>query len=317
MPYVAPKRINPGARVAIVAPASPIRTDELVAGLDVIRECGLEPVLGKNVRTLRSVDIHAAPLMDRVEELMWAFTEPGIEGIYTCLGGMGSGELLPYLDYGAIRQSRRPLIGLSDITALNNGILAGAGLISVNGQYPAIRIDEGSHFRHTDEESLRFATEFMMSPEPWEQKPFTINQFLPRTVSPGRAQGHIIGGNLDTFCTLIGSPFMPEVDGAILFIEDVHKDGEVIARLLIHCKLAGILDRVAGIVVGQFCDVPTKREAKVPSIDDVLAQYLSEGPPCVYGYSFSHGDWTIPVPIGAMCTMDADSGMVSFDFAMA
>src|SRR5690348_12124779 len=130
MPYVAPKRLNPGSRVAIVAPASPFRTDELVAGLDVVKECGLEPVLGKNVRTLNTVDIHAAPLMDRVEELMWAFTEPGIDGIFTCLGGMGSGELLPYLDYAAIRRSRRPLIGLSDITALNNGILAGAGLIS-------------------------------------------------------------------------------------------------------------------------------------------------------------------------------------------
>ena len=316
MPYVAPKRINPGARVAIVAPASPIRTDELVAGLDIIRECGLEPVLGKCVRTLNTVDIHAAPLMDRVEELMWAFTEPGIEGIYTCLGGMGSGELLPYLDYGAIRQSQRPLIGLSDITALNNGILAGAGLISINGQYPAIRVDEGAYLRNTDEESLRFATQFMMSPELWEQKPFTINQYLPRTVSPGKARGHVIGGNLDTFCTLIGSPFMPECEGAILFVEDVHKGGTEIARLLIHCKLAGVLDKVAGIVVGEFCDVPKCREPHEPSVDDVIHQYMSDGPPCLYGASFSHGPWTIPIPIGASCQIDADSGVVSFDFAM-
>jgi muramoyltetrapeptide carboxypeptidase len=317
MPYVAPRRINPGARVAIVAPASPIRTDELVAGLDIIKECGLEPVLGQCVRNLNTVDIHAAPLMDRVEEMMWAFTEPGIEGIYTCLGGMGSGELLPYLDYGVIRQSRRPLIGLSDITALNNGILAGAGLISINGQYPAIRVDEGDYFRHTDEESLRFATEFMMTDAVWGDAPFSVNQYLPRTVSPGKARGHIIGGNLDTYCTLLGSPFAPDPTGAILFIEDVHKDGEVIARLLIHCKLAGVLDKVAGIVVGEFCDVPKKRESKVPSIDDVLVEYLSDGPPCVYGYSFSHGPWTIPIPIGAMCSMDADTGEVAFDFAMA
>ena len=288
----------------------------MVPGLDVLKECGLEPVLGKNVKNLNTLDIHAAPLMDRVEELMWAFSAPGIEAIYTGLGGMGSGELLPYLDYEVIARSRRPLIGLSDITALNNGLLAGAGLISINGQYPAIRIDEGDFFRHTDEESLRFATEMMMSGDKWGETPFRVNQFLPRTVSPGKARGHVIGGNLDTFCTLIGSPFMPEVEGAILFIEDVHKDGEIIARLLIHCKLAGILDKVAGIVIGEFCDVPKKREAKVPSIDDVIVQYLSDGPPCTFGYSFSHGGWTIPIPIGAMCTMDADTGDVSFDFAM-
>jgi muramoyltetrapeptide carboxypeptidase len=314
--YLPPKRLHQGSRVAVVAPASPFQSEELVAGLDIIKECGLEPVLGPNVRGLHTLDIHAAPLMDRVEELMWAYTDPDIDGVITVTGGMGSGEVLPYLDYDKIRESRRVLLGISDITALNNGILAGAGLITVNGQYPSIRIDKGPEIRHTDSESLRFVLELMMSDKPWGNKPFSINQYLPRTVAPGKASGHVIGGNLDTFCTLLGTPFVPDVDGAILFIEDVHKDGESIARLLIHCKLAGIFDRVAGIVVGEFQEVPRKMEGKVPSLDDVIQQYLSEGPPCVYGFSFSHGPWTIPIPIGAQCTMDADRGEVSFGFTM-
>lgn len=289
----------------------------MTAGIDIIREMGLDVVLGPNVRNLRSSDIHAAPVMERVDELMWAFTDPDVEAVITVLGGLGSGELLPYLDFGAIRASRKPLLGLSDITALNNGLLAGAGLISINGQYPSIRIDQGPLFRRLDEDSLRLSLKMMMSDAPWADVPFQVNQYLPRTVSPGKAQGHIIGGNLDTFCTLMGTPFMPDIDGGILFIEDVHKAGEQVARLLIHCKLAGVFDRIAGIVIGEFVDIPKKEDPKEPAMDDVILQYLSDGPPCVYGYSFSHGGWTIPFPVGGDCVMDADTGEVSFNFQMA
>lgn len=314
--YLSPKQLHQGSRVAIVAPASPFQADELVAGLDVIKQCGLEPVLGPNVRHLRTDDVHAAPLMDRVKELMWAFTAPDIDAVICALGGYGSAETLPYLDFDRIRKSRRALLGLSDISALNNGLLAGAGLISINGQYPAIRLDKGEKIRQLDCESLEFVLKLMMSGDPWKDRPFAYNELLPRTVSPGKAQGHAVGCNLETFCCLLGTPFFPDVEDAILFIEDVRKDGEAIARQLSHLSLAGVFDKVAGIVVGEFAEVPLKTEAKVPSVDDVVSHYLSDGPPCVSGYSFSHGAWTIPIPVGAQCTMDADSGEVSFDFTM-
>lgn len=314
--YLPPKRLKPGSRVAIVAPASPFQTEELIAGLDIIKAAGLEPVLGPNVRNLKVSMTSAAPVLDKVEEMMWAFTDPGIDGVITVCGGIGSGALLPYLDFDAIRESRRVIIGLSDITALNNGLLTGAGLINVNGQYPSIRIDKGRRIREADSESMRFTLELMMSDQPWNERPFSINEYMPRTVSPGKASGHVIGGNLDTFCTLIGTPFAPDIEGAIFFIEDVHKDGEQIARLMLHCKLAGIFDKVAGVVVGEFVDAPKMTGDTVPSIESVIDQYLSDGPPCVYGYSFSHGPYTIPIPIGADCQMNADTGTISFKFTM-
>ena len=315
--YITPKRLRAGSRVAIIAPASPFKADELVAGLDIIKAAQLEPVLGPNVRNMRASDIHSAPDVDRAEELMWAFTDPDIDGIITVTGGLGSGATLPYLDFGRIRASRRVLLGLSDISALNNGILAGAGIISVNGQYPSIRLDKGERIREADSESMRFTLEMLMSSAEWLERPFDLNQFLPRTVSPGKATGHVVGGNLDTFCTLVGTPFMPEVEGAILFVEDVHKGGEEIARELLHLRLAGVLDQVAGIVVGEFVDVPKKIEDRVPAIEDALEEYLSKGAPCAYGYSFSHGPYTLPIPIGAQCDLDADTGAVSFRFTMA
>lgn len=314
--YFAPRQLRPGDRVAIVAPASPFRADELTEGLDIMAELGLVPVLGPNVGHLRSKNIHAASVEERVEELMWAFDDPSIKAIVAATGGCGSAGVLPYLDYNAIARSRKVLLGMSDITALNTGLLSQAGLISFNGQSPNIRLDKGERMRLADSESFRLTLQLLMDSREWGQRPFDINQYTPRTVSPGRASGPVVGGNLDTFSRLLGTPFMPNLAGAILFIEDVHKEGETIARELLHMQLAGVLDQVAGVVIGEFAEVPKKNEDRSPSIEDVLHEYFFNGPPCVYGYSFSHGPYTSPIPIGALCDMDADTGEVSFRFTM-
>jgi len=310
--------LRPGDQVAIVAPASPFRTDELVESLDVVKEVGLVPVFGPNVRNMRPDGIHAAPVEERVEELMWAYDDPEIKGLFVATGGNGSAGVLPYLDYETIARTRKVLLGMSDITALNSGILARAGLISISGQSLNVRLDEGRMIREADTFSLRSTLDLLMSSQPWGTTPFCANQYMPRTISPGRAQGTVVGGNCDTFVHLLGTPYFPNVAGCILFIEDTHKEGSVLARQLLHLRLAGVLDAVAGIVIGEFTDVPkgVDKGHPSPTIEDVLLEYFVDGPPCVYGYSFSHGPITIPLPIGAQCSMDADTGEVSFQFAM-
>ena len=129
--------------------------------------------------------------------------------------------------------------------------------------------------------------------------------------------GHAIGGNFDTFKCLIGTPHMPETRGAILFVEDTHISPDNLSREFLQLKLSGHLEQLAGIVIGEFIDVPKSKGPRDPSIDDVIEEYLRNlGIPCVYGYSFSHGPYTIPIPIGAMTMLDADTGEISFQFNM-
>jgi muramoyltetrapeptide carboxypeptidase len=317
MQYIAPKRLRPGNRVAIVAPSSPFMTDEVNAGIDVIREMGLVPVLGPCVKNLHTRTIHAASTAERVNELNWAFADPKINGVVGVCGGEGSAEVLPYLDYDMIRRTCKVFVGMSDLTAINTGILTQAGLITINGQTPSIRLNKGFKIQEADTLSWRKTLELLMSDAPWGNRPFQINPYFPRTVSKGRSSGHAIGGNMDTFVHLLGTPYMCDFDGSILFIEGVHDGGEEVARQILHLKLAGVISRVSGIVVGEFVDVPKKEDPKVPSIEDVIIEYLGEGAPCSYGYSFSHGPHTSPIPVGAACLLDADSGDVSFDFCMA
>lgn len=312
MHYTFPKRIRRGSKVAIVAPSSSVHADRLLEGLDIIREEGLVPILGPCVKSLKSDGMHSAPVKDRVNELNWAFSNPEISAVICAIGGVGSAAVLPYLDYNVIKRSRKPLLGRSDITALNFGILKKTGLISVNGQTPSITLDKGDAFRESQSESFAETLRLMMSDQPWESAPFYRNPHIPRTVSPGSASGHAIGGNSDTFTRLIGTEYFPDIDGAILFIEDVHKSCEFLAREFLQLKLSGIIDRLSGVVIGEFQDL---KESK-STVEDVIQEYFSDGPPCVYGYPFSHGPVVAPIPVGSHCNLDADSGLITFDFSM-
>lgn len=306
-----------GSRVAIIAPASPIVPERLSEGLDVVREAGLVPVLGPCVRGLKSDKLYAASLQDRVAEINWAFKDPSISGIICAVGGLGSAGVLPYLDYEMIRKSRKPLLGRSDISALNSGLLSQAGLISINGQTPSIRVDKGQTVIKEECDSLLKTLYLMMSDKPWEDQPFLNNPFIPRTVSPGRARGHVIGCNIDTYSRLLGTPFVSNANGAILFVEDIHKSGEGIAREFLHLKLAGVLDSVAGVVIGEFQDCGKDSTGRIPTIESAIQEFFSDGPPCVFGYPFSHGSIVAPIPYGAECEMNADTGEISFNFSMS
>lgn len=315
--YVAPRRLKPNDKVAIVAPASPILSDEVQVGIDILKECGLRPVLGPCVKYLRSYNDHSATAEERAAELNWAFSDPSIKGVIGAVGGVGSGAVLPLLDYKAIRTSRKPFLGMSDLTAVQAAILKNSGLISINGQTPSIRLNKGSAIRAADTESFQLTIQMMMSDQPWGSRPFCISPYFPRTVSGGYASGHVVGCNIETLLHLFGTPYMPDFTGAILFLEDVHKGGEVLIRHLLQMQLAGVFKAVNGVIFGEFADVPDKVEPRVPTIEEVVMEFFSRGIPCAYGYSFSHGPHTSPIPVGAPCRFDADTGDVEFEFTMS
>lgn len=311
--YISPKKLKKNSRVAIIAPASPVYSDRLLEGLDIIREVGLIPVLGPCVKNLRNDGCSSAPLKERIDEFHWAFNSPEISGVICALGGEGSAALLPHLDYEMIRNSRKPFLGRSDITALNTGLLTHAGLISISGQTPSIHLDRGERIRKLESESLLKTLRLMMSNEPWGSTPFNDTLNMPRTVSSGIASGVAVGGNLDTFTRLFGTPHLPNLDNSIIFIEDIHKSGVVLDREFLHLELAGVLKNANGFVIGEFLD-PGKSE--MLSVESAVEKYFLNGKPCVYGLPFSHGPIVSPIPIGSMCHVDADSCTVSFDFQM-
>lgn len=313
---IIPKRLKPGNRVAIVAPSSPFKLDELQEGIDIISSLGLVPVLGPNVKNLHVKMMHAGSLESRLNELMWAFTAPDISAVICAVGGFGCAELLPYLDYKKISLSKRPFITKSDGTALNNGIFTRSGLINFNARTPSIKLDKGDKFYQGNCESLVHTLRLLMTTNVWGDSAFSISNKLPRCVTPGMVSGIAIGGNLDTFTRLLSTDFIPSPKGSILFIEDTGKGSIATARGLLHLKMSGFLDELSGVVIGEFVDVPEKKGEHAPPIEDVIIEYFGDKIPTAYGYSFSHGEYTCPIPIGAMTTLNATNATVEFDFCM-
>ena len=146
---------------------------------------------------------------------------------------------------------RRSCIGYSDITALLLSIHAKTGLVTFHGPIGLGRWDPFSveYYKRVlfNGEQVTYSEQAAISRD---RNSLTQTEFRTQTIAPGKARGRLLGGNLTVLTTILGSPYLPDWDGAILFCEDVHEDLYRIDRMLTQLKLAGVLGRIKGFVFG-------------------------------------------------------------------
>jgi muramoyltetrapeptide carboxypeptidase len=131
------------------------------------------------------------------------------------------------------------------------------------------------------------------------------------TLAGGVAEGPLAGGNLTLLQCLIGTPYFPELAGAILFLEDVNEDLYRIDRMLAHLRLIGALRRLAGVLVGRFTELKRSGGDGALGFDEVLADYFGPlGIPVAYGFPVGHIDAQWTLPLGVRARLDADAGEV-------
>jgi muramoyltetrapeptide carboxypeptidase len=304
---VRPGRLAPGATVALVAPAGPLlERDDLTRAVALCRALDYEPLLapaaGRRHGYLAGTD------EERVGDLNAALRNPSVDAIWCIRGGFGSTRILHQVDFDALAARPRPLIGFSDITALLLGAVAAAGVVAFHG--PVARASMPLFSRLHFERVLTRAEpagRLGRLPEP-------PGVLLPRadrivTLYPGVAEGPLLGGNLTLLQCLIGSRYLPGLDGAILFLEDVGEDLYRVDRMLAHLRLVGALDRLAGVAVGRFTDLKRHMNDGALGFDEVLETYLAPlGIPVAYGFPIGHIDdqWTLP--LGVRARLDAGAG---------
>ena len=244
----------------------------------------------------------AGPDERRLAELAAAFADVEARAIVMARGGYGLTRLLPFLDRSLLlgRAQPLPIVGFSDGTALL-ARAAGFGLGTVHGpvitQLPALSRDDA-------------AALFRLLEEP---EPGVILTELGGLV-PGRAQGPLLGGNLEVFSRLLGTPFMPDLDGAILFIEDLGERPYRLDRLITHLDSAGVFSAIAGVVVGDFsgCQEPEPTRGGSPTAVEVLEERLGRlAIPVAFGAPIGHGSRNVAVPYGALVELDTRFGTVT------
>lgn len=279
--------LAPGAHLRLVAPASPFPKEDFERGVAKLREryrVSFDPSILTRDGYLAGDDGR------RLDELRRALTEDGVDAIVAARGGYGATRLLDGIDVAEVRP--RLLVGFSDLTAIH-ALFARAGLRSLHASMVA------ALGRGTDAafEAWVAAVEGGI-PGPFEG--------LAR-IAPGRAEGPLTGGNLAVLHALVGTPYAPPLDGAILFLEEVGEAPYRVDRMLTALRQAGWLSRVAGIAVGQLtrCDPgPDGRE-----IAHVIADRLGDlGVPVASGVPAGHEEENAPLPLGAPAVLDADRG---------
>jgi muramoyltetrapeptide carboxypeptidase len=292
--FHAPPALRPQDRVAVIAPASGFERSAFEAGLAVIAsryraEYGAG--IFERQRYLAGSDAR------RLTELQAVLADPAIRAVFCVRGGYGATRLLAKLARLAPIGAAKPLVGFSDITALHLWLQA-HGRISIHGpvltQLP--RLASSAHAR---------LFELLESARPAAPLAGTA------AYVGGTAEGPLLGGNLSVLTRLLGTPFMPALDGAILLLEDQGERPYRLDRMWTHLRLAGIFERIRGIALGSFtgCDEPDAGHTSAEVLRE-LAQ--SEGLPCVAGFPIGHGDLNDPVPLGVRVRLEADAATLTF-----
>jgi len=304
-----PPRLRPGDTVGLIQPAG--FTADLAgpqAAIEMIGAMGLVPKVGQHV-----YDRHgylAGTDESRAADINAMFADPGVRAIFTSRGGWGSARALPYLNWDVIRANPKLLIGFSDITALHLAIAARGGFPTIHAP------NAGNNWGPNGLDTFRrlafdAALPFYQS-SPGFGASLTPGRGGIETFRPGRASGRLIGGNLTVMSTLMGTPYLPSFDGAILFLEDVDEPVYSMDRMLTQLSLGGVLRRLAGVVFGQCarCSAPGAASGSF-TLSDVLNRHLRPlGVPAFSGAMIGHIANQVSLPVGVRAEIDADQGTI-------
>jgi muramoyltetrapeptide carboxypeptidase len=308
-PLIRPPRLTSGNRIELVAPAGPLlERDDLTRAQELCRALGYEPVLGRNAH--RRSGYLAGTDDERLADLNAALSDSSIDAIWCIRGGYGSIRLLEQVDYAAMAQRPKALIGFSDATALLNAIHRLTGVVTFHG--PVARASMTAFSRVHFERVLTAAE----APGRLGRIPLPPDILVPQEnrivpLCGGAAEGPLAGGNLSLLQCLIGTPYFPELAGAILFLEDVGEDLYRVDRMLAHLRLIGAFRRLAGVLIGRFTDLKRSGGDGALGFDEVLANYFEPlGIPVAYGFPVGHIDAQWTLPLGVRARLDADRGEV-------
>jgi muramoyltetrapeptide carboxypeptidase len=307
LPAVRPRRLQPGDTVALINPSGAIYER---APYDIATE-SLQ-ALGFKVReapNLRARYGHFAGTdAQRASDVNAMFADPSVHGILAMTGGSGGGRILPLIDYGLVRRNPKFLGGFSDLTALINAVQAKTGLVTFHAPMGASEWNEFSvrHFRGTVMDA-----EPMLLANPRDRDDALVSKANRiTTIRGGKARGPLVGGNLAVLSAIAGSPYWPRFDGAILFLEEINEYIYRCDRMLSTLKLAGALDRLAGVCIGAFtkCE-PGDGNYGTLTLDEVFDDYFKGlNVPVYSGASFGHIRRKFTLPVGLEAEIDADAG---------
>lgn len=295
---IRPKPLFPGARVALVAPASAVPDEKLQPALDYVVSLGLEPVVYPSCYFKNRDGYLAACDNQRAKDLNNAFEDPSIDGIWCIRGGYGAHRMLPLLDRDMICQNVKWFGGYSDVTALHTYFNQACGFETYHCTMPSTE-------PYPDAFTLKYLKDALFGklggafsdPE---------GQF-PKTLVRGSASGVLCGGNLSLLVASLGTPWEIDTKDKILFLEDIGEKTYRVDGMLTQLRNAGKFRDCAGIILGAWTDCPPEYPDKTLLLPEIFEQLVvPAGKPAIMDVACGHVLPTLSLPLGRNCILDAE-----------
>ena len=309
---VKPAALRPGAKLAVVSPASAAKPERVQAGVESLHGLGYRTLVYPHALAHGPL-YYAGTVEQRVADLHAAFADPEIDAILCTRGGWGSAELLPHLDAQLIRANPKPFVGYSDHTSLHIWLAREAGLVTFYG--PMVAADFG---RANGFDAASWGHALGSGDAAWSLG----GSDGVRALRAGMAEGTLAGGCISILAESLGTPYamLPATAATprMLFLEDIGTKPYQWDRLLLHLRYAGMLEHVTGIVFGdmQQCCAPDEQELLEQAILHSLRDF---GGPIAIGLRSGHVDApNITLPLGVQVRLDLSvQGNPRMDFLEA
>ncbi len=304
-PLIKPPRLRAGDAVALIAPSGFVTEEKISGAIANLTALGLVPRLMPNIRARWGS--YAGSPQARAADVQAAFDDPEVRAVWPVRGGSGCAALLPFLDYARIRRSPKVLVGYSDITALHLALLRQAGMVSFHGPvanstFTDYTISGLRKVLFDAQSEVRYAR----SPS-HEARAALEPAYAVRPLSPAhvRAEGPLVGGNLSVFAALIGTPFAPRLNDALIFLEDVGEAAYRVDRMLTQVNQSALEGPPAGYALGVFQRTEPQDSEPTLSLPEVLdAQFANARFAAGYGFSFGHITDQMTIPYGVRARID-------------
>jgi len=297
---IKPPRLEKGQTIGVIGPAGPMQPERLEHGIEYLKWRGFQVKLGSHIHDrfgyLAGID------KARLDDLHDMTSDPEVHAIFCTRGGYGSPRLLHRIDYNLFRQHPKIFVGYSDITALQLALWARANLATFTGPMVAVEMGKG-----ISEFTENHFWETLQSTQPPDRMTDVSGPL--QIIQSGTARGRLLGGCLSLVTTLVGTSFLPDLTGSILFLEDIGEEPYQIDRRLMQLKLSGILGKISGLVFGQFHDCAPEKPDESLNLEQVIREVVSDlNIPVVMNLPYGHIDTKYTLPIGVEAVLNADHG---------
>ena len=310
MPLLKPRSLHKGDVIGLISPAStPSSSEKVEKSVRYLESLGYRTAVGTHV-----LDVNgylAGSDRDRAEDFNAMVRDKHVKAIVALRGGYGTPRILPLLDYRAIRQHPKIIVGYSDLTALQLAVFKKTSLVTFSGPMAAVEMWDGID-PYTEEHFWRLVT----SPRP-------VGILANPNDDPvaghngGTAAGRLLGGNLSLVVSSLATPYSPDYAKALLVLEEIDEAPHRVDRMVTQMFNGGLFKQLSGLVLGRFTDcVPSDPEKPNLTIDQVLADVLQRiQKPALSNLRYGHIPKKLTIPFGVRARLDAEKGRLEISEA--